>query len=145
MTDGDNGNNTQRPPAEWTRRYDEVRRLARSQRRLPTRGSTADSALVAWVSNQRRAWNLSAEQQRLLSELPGWSWTPHEERWEERAEDLRMFIATYGRAPRARAVHVRERSLAHWHSRQRVAQQNGELDPHRAVLLSYATRGLTTS
>jgi hypothetical protein len=97
------------------------------------------------MSNQRRSWSLTEEQQRLLSELPGWSWTPHDERWEERAEDLRVFIATHGRAPRVRAVHVRERSLAQWYSRQRVALQRGDLDPHRAVAFSYVVRGLTTS
>ncbi|MFS0732959.1 helicase associated domain-containing protein [Microbacterium sp. 1P10UB] len=145
MTDGDTSNNTQRPPAVWMQRYDQVRRFAQSAGRLPTQASTTDSALVTWMSNQRRSWNLSAEQQRLLAELPGWRWAPHEERWEERAEDLRMFVAAHGRPPRVRAVHARERSLGQWYSRQRLAHQRGELNPRRAVAFSYAIRGLTTS
>jgi hypothetical protein len=145
MTDKPSDSDNQVPSTEWMRRYDTVRRLSKSQGRLPTRSSSPDLALVAWISNQRRAWNLTLEQQRLLSELPGWSWAPHQDRWEQRAEELRLFIATHGRAPRARAAHLDERSLAHWYSRQRIAVQRGDLNQERTAALAYAIRGLTAN
>ncbi|WP_441005406.1 helicase associated domain-containing protein [Microbacterium sp. CFBP 8790] len=123
-----------RPPRQWMLRYTQLKKFTREHGQLPTRSQSSGS-LVSWVKNQRRSWTLTREQVRLLEQLPGWSWDPREDAWLRRAEEVRTFLQQHGRLPRARATHVRERSLAHWYSRQLRASQKGELSTEREVTL----------
>jgi hypothetical protein len=126
----------------WQQRYEAARIISLHLGHLPTRNTCSDNALLAWIANQRRSWQLTEDQIRLLESLPGWTWTPQEDRWTERAEELRLFIEGHSRPPRIRAMHVGERSLAHWHSRQRRAHAEGGLSLDRERMFAYVTRGL---
>ncbi len=126
----------------WWINYEKVAEYAHTLGRLPRLSDGIPQGIVGWAASQRRATTLTADQKAALAALPGWSEHPRADAWEERAEDLRCFIATEGRTPRVRGVLPGESALAHWFSRQRVAEANGRLTPERLRLLTYATRTL---
>lgn len=124
----------------WFARYDRIAAIAAALGRLPRLSDGVRPADVSWVANQRRATTLSAEKEAALSALPGWSTRPRDERWLNRAEELRTFIQTHDRAPRVRSEVPGEAALAHWSSRQRVKMRDGTLGSARADVYRYATR-----
>ncbi len=127
----------------WWVRYDRVAAVATRLGRLPRRSDVGVlSADVAWLANQRRAHNLSPEQWDALAALPGWSEHSRSDHWLARADELRRFIRTQGRAPRVNGPLPGESALAHWFSRQRVALRDGRLSRSRTEALNYATRDL---
>ncbi|WP_091232183.1 helicase associated domain-containing protein [Microbacterium sp. 3J1] len=126
----------------WWANYEKVAEQAHALGRLPRLSDGVPADIVGWASGQRRATTLTADQKVALAALPGWSERPRADAWEERADELRRFIATEGRAPRIRGALPGESALAHWFSRQRVAEAAGRLTAERARLLGYATRTL---
>lgn len=126
----------------WWANYEKVAEHAHALGRLPRLSDGIPADIVGWAAGQRRATTLTTDQKAALAALPGWSERPRADAWEERADELRRFIATEGRAPRIRGVLPGESALAHWFSRQRVAEAAGRLTTERARLLAYATRTL---
>lgn len=133
---------TKRDRGPWWATYERVAAHAWALGRLPRLSDGVTADLVGWAASQRRALTLTADQKAALAALPGWTDRPRADAWEDRAEELRRFIATEGRAPRVRGDLPGESALAHWHSRQRVAERHGLLSPERAQLLAYSTRTL---
>jgi len=122
--------------AAWNATYARIHAIAHGLGRLPRLSDGVERRLVNWSANQRRATGLSPEQRAALEQLPGWSWDPTEERWLDRAEELRLFCAAHdGELPRERDPE--ESALAHWLSRQLVAQRKGTLATHRSDILNY--------
>ncbi len=88
-----------------------------------------------WATKQRsnyREGTLSADRQRLLEELPGWSWEPHSAKWDAGFRHLLDYVAEYGNA----SVHIKYKSpdgypLGSWVRNQRAAYGRGELAPSR--------------
>jgi hypothetical protein len=126
----------------WFARYERIAVITVNLGRLPRLSDGVRPADVSWVANQRRATTLSAEQKAALRALPGWSARPRDERWLDRAEELRTFIHTHKRAPRVRGAIPGETALAHWSSRQRVKMRDGTLSRARTNAYRYATRSL---
>ncbi len=125
--------------ATWDTTYNHIYAIAHDLGRLPRISDGVDPRLVNWPSNQRRSSRLTPEQRAALERLPGWSWDPAEDAWLDRAEELRTFRVTHeGRLPRERDPE--ESALAHWVSRQLVAQRTGNLAPHRSDILDYILR-----
>lgn len=143
------GMHTPQPPrsskrdlTQWWTRYHRIAAIAEQLGRLPRLSDNVDPADVGWPANQRRATTLNPEQRAALEALAGWSSNPRDDAWEARAEELHRFIATYARAPRVRGGIPGEPALAHWLSRQRLADRAGELGAERSAALRYATRAL---
>jgi len=145
--------NTEHPPlqhvpASWDTRYRRIAELANQLGRMPRRSDAGvEPADISWVADQKRAdqkraEGLSPEQAELLAQLPGWEMSTRDGAWEQRADDLRQFIAEHERDPRRRAPDAPERSLANWVARQRAALAEGRLRPWQVRALEYALRRL---
>jgi len=139
----------QHVPAPWAARYRRIAELARQLGRMPRRSDVSvEPADISWVADQKRAdqkraEGLSPEQEELLGQLPGWEMSTRDGAWEQRADDLRRFIAEHGREPRRRAAEAPERSLANWVARQRAALDRGRLRPWQVLAFQYALRRLS--
>jgi hypothetical protein len=58
-------------------------------------------ALGQWVTKRRFAYQqgrADPERSSRLQELPGWSWTPQEDRWQEAYDRLLLFVEREGHA-----------------------------------------------
>ncbi len=63
--------------------------------------ATDQYALGKWVARQRAAYTkrtLNPERQRRLEEVPGWTWDPLADKWEEGFKHLADFVETHGHA-----------------------------------------------
>ena len=90
--------------------------------------------LGAWVDAQRRFRRqgiLDEERQRRLEELPGWSWEPNTEKWEENFSRLQEFSRHTGTARVPVAYSVDGFRLGSWVSTQRSMHAQGKLNPDR--------------
>ena len=130
----------QSAPEHWKVRYRRIAELAARLGRLPRLSDKLDSTDVSWIANQKRSTTLTTEQQTALEQIAGWRTASRDGAWEERAEELRVFIKAHGRMPRIRGKNPRESALAHWTSRQQVAQRDELLSAERIQALGYATR-----
>jgi superfamily II DNA or RNA helicase len=89
--------------------------------------------LGAWVDNHRQRRNLLDEnQRRRLEAVPGWSWDPWADQWEEAFTRLLTFGRSNGhsRVPAAYRAEDGYR-LGQWVSVQRANHQKGSLDTSR--------------
>jgi len=127
--------------ARWRGRYQQLKSAVAELGRLPRRSDPVPRGLVDWTKNQRRNPTLTREQERLLEELPPWSWEPLADQFIRRAEELRDFVVSNRRLPNRRASGPKERALAEWLGRQNRRLARKELRPERARLLRYATGG----
>jgi superfamily II DNA or RNA helicase len=85
-----------------------------------------------WVSAQRtaqRKGRLSTERARRLEALPGWTWRPNQDSWEERLQDLKSFAQRTGHSsPRQSPDSDSDHDLAKWVTTQRNRYREGTLD-----------------
>lgn len=94
-------------------------------------------SLGMWVANQRRSYReraLTAERIRRLEELPGWTWEPHDERWEAMYRSAAAHLESGSEIP---AAMVSDDGLAigAWCGTQRRSYRNGQLSPERIAAL----------
>jgi len=104
----------------------------------PSAGEVEESRLAGWVRYQRRReqkLSLPSWQRELLEQVPGFSWDPLEEQWNEWRETLRVFLAEEVRMPRYRSQDARERVLAAWVHKQRYLHKRGEVSEARVSSL----------
>ena len=83
-----------------------------------------DPPLGRWVAIQRRRHargRFDPERLARLEALPGWSWTPRDERWEEGFEHLLNYVARHGSADVPRQHIEDDYRLGHWVTKQRHA------------------------
>jgi len=94
--------------------------------------------LGGWVTHQRSVYSkgtLEADSQRRLEELPGWTWDPIGDQWEEGFSRLQDYVEHNGHA-RVRATYkVDGYRLGGWVGKQRTGYAKGTLDPDRAERL----------
>ncbi len=95
--------------------------------------------LGGWVSRQRqakRAGQLADERERRLEVLPGWSWRPKADQWEEGYAVLQAFVAREHHAHVERD-HVEDGfKLGAWVVEQRQAYRQARSRPERAERLA---------
>ncbi|MBO0728377.1 MAG: Helicase associated domain protein [Acidimicrobiaceae bacterium] len=96
---------------------------------------TDEFPLGQWVAVQRRRYRrrtLDEEQRRRLEAVPGWTWNPFEDAWEEAFARLRSYVRREGhsRVPR-RYCDSDEFPLGQWVSVQRVLYGRGTLEDGR--------------
>lgn len=91
-----------------------------------------EQRLVNWVREQRRRPDaLCTYQRERLLVIPGYSWTPLDDAWDDKVDDYTRFIISRGRRPARRSSDKRERSLATWAANQRTRHRQGRLPKHR--------------
>ena len=119
--------------ARWLARASELNRHATALGRMPgTRDAGVSQRLLSWVKNQRRA-DLHVAQVAALNAISGWTWSPHDDAWDRRADAVGQFLERERRSPRVRAADDDERSLGTWVARQRRAADRGEM-PYARLL-----------
>ena len=90
--------------------------------------------LGAWVTGQRSSYTkgrLDAERHRRLEALPGWTWDPHADRWEEGFHQLSLYIGQHGDPRVPNSYSVDGFPLALWVRRQRNFDANSRLSADR--------------
>jgi superfamily II DNA or RNA helicase len=100
--------------------------------RVPRSHTVDDFKLGLWVTNQRtKRGILDADRKRRLEALPGWTWDPHAEKWEEGFRQLRAYVEVYGDAGVPRPHTVDGYRLGSWVMIQRGSYSKGTLDADR--------------
>jgi len=144
-----NGSRSQRSKSgpqsvAWARRYGPLVRHVASHGAMPrefanpSAEEVEESRLAGWVRYQRRRkqkLSLPSWQRELLEQVPGFSWDPLEEQWNEWREMLQVFLAAEGRMPRYRSTSANERALAAWVHKQRHLYKRGEVSESRVSSL----------
>ncbi|WP_166879103.1 helicase associated domain-containing protein [Salinibacterium sp. ZJ450] len=130
----------------WAKRVLELETFVGTQKRLPRENNRQPGAvppqemmLVHWIRNQRKAYTegrLCDYQVRRLECVPGFSWAPLTEAWEDRLAAYEQFITLNHRAPALRSTDPAESTLAAWAAKQRFARRNGRLNEERTNALS---------
>jgi superfamily II DNA or RNA helicase len=117
----------------WEQNFAALNSFSAEHRRLPTNHSIGGSEgrLAAWVHTQRQGKHkLSDGRIQRLENIPGWSWDPFADRWEQNFAALQAFSTRYSRLPTSRAD-GEEGRLAMWISNQRKELKAGRLSPER--------------
>jgi hypothetical protein len=109
--------------------WDYVKHHGTSQ--APYGHKTTDGFLLGrWVSRRRKHRGENHALDQLLESLPGWTWAPHERRFEERLARYKH-VAEAGNLNRHRALYV-------WASVQRQLVREGKVSADRLELLQAA-------
>lgn len=101
-----------------------------------------DLNLGAWVTRQRhfrKSGRLTEDQEKLLTDLPGWIWDTNEAVWKAKYAALRQFEEREGHA-NVKQGHIEvfngeDLKLGTWCTTQRSVAKAGKLDPERKRLL----------
>ncbi len=90
--------------------------------------------LGVWVKSQRRNYaesTLAADRQRRLRELPGWTWDPYADQWNEGFNLLLDYVERQGDARVPASYTVDGYRLGRWVIKQRVAHSEENLEAER--------------
>ena len=90
--------------------------------------------LGEWVNTQRSKHakgTLDADRQRRLQELPGWTWDPLADKWEEGFSRLLDYVERHGDARVPQSYTVDGYKLGEWVMTQRASHAKGTLDADR--------------
>ena len=107
---------------------------------VPQKCADADGyRLGSWVTTQRvarKARRLKPEREARLSAVPGWTWNPRAENWDEGYAHLLRYVETFDGAAVPQAyVDDTGYNLGGWVATQRQRQKKGTLDPDRGRIL----------
>ena len=100
----------------------------------PIAFAVGENRLGVWVAKQRshrNRGNLSEERQRRLEELPGWTWNPRDDLWEEGFARLQEYVAKSGTALVPKDGAVNGFQVGAWVTTQRSAYKKGDLPAER--------------
>jgi superfamily II DNA or RNA helicase len=108
--------------------------------RVPRPVTVDGYRLGQWVGVQRGDFangSLNPSRQQRLAELPGWSWDPHTDKWEEGYARLVEYVDDHGDARVPQPYRAPEGfRLGAWVQRQRGEYANGSLDRSRQQRLA---------
>jgi len=142
--------NNNRPSSTWRRQATELATFHAEHKRLPrSTGDRAERSLHHWLTIQRKelqSGQLPAAKILLLQDVPDWHIDPRQreldERWSERFEALRQFVAESGHFPRYRTyTSEKERSLGVWLHNQHQRRAEGKLAAWRHDALDHEFAG----
>lgn len=105
------------------------------------------SRLGQWVAVQRRLQRknmVSSERKALLESIPGWSWEPQDEQWDNAFALLVDYVGSTGHARIPNNEKVNNFNVGGWVREQRVAYRKGQLSQERICALD-ALAGWTWS
>lgn len=117
---------------QWTRGITSLRRYVEEHdtAQVPLHYEDPDGfSLGKWVCDRRmesRRGRLAPDRVAELGDVPGWTWSPYQDRWERGIAALRAFVAEHGHAKVARAYRTSEDdfNLGEWVARQRDHRRN---------------------
>ena len=101
----------------------------RGDARVPYLYTVDGYRLGGWVKEQRISYIegiLHTERRRRLEEMPGWSWHPHSDDWEEGFGQLQSYIEHYGHAHVPQSFAVDGFRLGRWVMKQRGRTPKGD-------------------
>jgi superfamily II DNA or RNA helicase len=125
---------------QWDEAYSSLQRFSAREghTRVPQGWREGDLRLGSWVAVQRRRYDkdsLDPERCIRLESLPGWSWHPWADRWDERHALLKRFVKGEGHARVPQGFMVGHVKLGGWVIEQRTNYSKGSLDPERVQTL----------
>lgn len=86
----------------WSETFEVLRAFVDRHGRLPVQTEAWQGRqLGAWIGTQRLAFKrnrLPSQWRELLEALPGWSWSPHDDAWEQNFACLRVYADQFGAA-----------------------------------------------
>ncbi len=94
--------------------------------------------LGSWVTTQRtlfRRGTLEPERRARLQAVPGWTWTPQDDAWDEGFAKLESFVKRNGHGRVPQQWREDDYRLGEWVINQRAQFQRGTLDPERRAQL----------
>jgi superfamily II DNA or RNA helicase len=106
--------------------------------RVPQQWTEDGYRLGTWVNGQRdqfRSGTLEPDRQARLEAVPGWTWTPLDDAWEEGFARLESFVAREGHARVPAQWHEGDYRLGNWVNQQRTRFRHGTLEPDRCARL----------
>ena len=110
--------------------------------RVPVSYAVDGFKVGGWVNVQRDHYadgTLGVDRQRRLQGVPGWTWTPHADRWEEGFRRLVQYVERRGDANVPRDYKLDGYPLGRWVGKQRVHRSRGTLDIARQQRLQEVT------
>jgi superfamily II DNA or RNA helicase len=126
------GPQTEKWEASFRRLLDYVKQ--HSDARVPTSYTIEGHKVGKFVNAQRVFYTrgtLDADRQRRLEELPGWTWDPYADRWEDGFRQLLRYVEKSGDARVPKSYKVGEFRLGSWVGLQRGNHAKGTLDADR--------------
>jgi superfamily II DNA or RNA helicase len=102
--------------------------------RVPQSFTVDGFRLGQWVGVQRTRrdkGSLDTHRQQRLQELPGWTWQPRSDYWEEGFRRLLEYVDREGHSRVPRSCTIDGYRLGPWVNSQRTDYSNGTLDPER--------------
>jgi hypothetical protein len=126
----------------WNQNFATVQVFRNVHNRWPTFGSSGEEGiLAAWVGKQRQKQKndkLSSERVERLEGLPGWTWDPLSDTWNQRFATVQAFHNKHNRWP-AFGSSGEEGVLAKWIDTQRTVRKNGKMLSDRVERLESIT------
>lgn len=131
----------------WSQKFQEVRDFVKRTGALPRTGShdQFESTIGKWLRKERQLGrqflvsgkasrsSMNAERVALLETIPGWTWNPPEDSWEQQFSAAKAFVEENGRLPQRRGDE--DQSLANWVRRWR-RELNGSKEHRRSIGLT---------
>ena len=132
------------PAAQWEEGFSRLLDYIERHRdaRVPRSYTVDGYRLGAWVSQQRIDNNksmLDSDRQCRLQELPGWTWNPFADDWQEGFWRLQDYLERNGHAHVPKSYTVDGYKLGQWVGVQRDKHAKGTLDPDRRRRLENLT------
>jgi len=94
--------------------------------------------LSFWTQMQRQRYKkgiLEQERRAKLESLPGWTWNPKDDTWEEWLELLNRYTLSAGNCRVPQSYLFESKNLGRWVSKQRSRYRKGEMESDRAKVL----------
>jgi hypothetical protein len=126
--------------AAWEEAYASLEAFVERERhaRVPAQWAEGDFRLGSWVHVQRmlfRRGTLEPDRHARLEAVPGWTWTPRDDAWEEGFAKLDSFVARESHARVAREWREGAFRLGSWVHEQRTLFRKGTLESERRARL----------
>jgi superfamily II DNA or RNA helicase/DNA-binding transcriptional regulator YiaG len=104
----------------------------------PIQTTVHNGRRIGWLLNDARSnfrdGKLVAEKVAIFESLPGWSWDPHQDAWDEKFAELEGFVRRVGHAIPTPEDGASEQ-LVRWTTKQRVAIRTERMDDQRRARL----------
>jgi superfamily II DNA or RNA helicase len=110
--------------------------------RVPSSYTVEGYRLGLFVNNQRHFYakgTLRADRQQRFEALPGWTWAPRVDQWEQGFNRLLVYVETHGNARVPSSYAIDGYRLGAWVSQLRGKRTDGTLDPDRQRQLEALT------
>ena len=110
----------------WNTSYEKVLKFVKKNRKFPavsSKNSQEERSLGQWISNQRREYKNNPNPQRFnkLEQIPGWSWNPTSDLWNNTYKKISTFVKKNDKFPPSRS------NLGTWVSTQRQKYRRSKL------------------